>query len=125
MNKLAAMFLVTAAVFAAAPTSPALAGDNSCQGTVLLIDAWTSIADCNFKTRSKVGQQILAVCPGASDCSIDNDMPSDGGPVEDKDGLRVITKMPFRVTNWSTCAMVEFFGRKVARKVPNCTKKEN
>jgi hypothetical protein len=48
--------------------SPAAAGDNNCEGTVLVVDAWTSVDDCNFKTRSKVGQQILAVCPHGTKC---------------------------------------------------------
>jgi hypothetical protein len=84
MKKLAAMLMLAAAMI-----SPAHAADNSCRGTVVVVDAWTWIGDCTFKTESKVGRKILAVCPYDSTCRIID------GPRAGDD--RTITGMPRKI----------------------------
>jgi len=96
-------FLMVAAALAAL-TAPAMAGDNSCLGTivvngdqakivadaakidgVLVQPAWT----CGtFAIASAVGQRILKVCPSGSTCFIDQPLPR-GGDVSKKTSLEI------------------------------------
>jgi hypothetical protein len=64
----------------------------TCSGTVMVMDAWTAIDDCNFRTRSAVGEKILAVCTHGTKCWIENESVSRG-----EDDLRIITKMPRKI----------------------------
>src|SRR5262245_30874292 len=58
---------------------------SSCSGTVMVMDAWTEIGDCNFKTRSKVGQKILSVCEHGTKCWVEIESVK-----PDEDDIRVI-----------------------------------
>ena len=53
--------------------APVHAGDRLCQGKIVVSKEWTTVDEdgCRFKTNSKIGRQILAVCPDGSTCSFD------------------------------------------------------
>jgi hypothetical protein len=107
MKKLFAMLMLTAAM-SSPGAAPALAGDDSCLGTVAAAGEWTTVNNeyvtCRFKTASKVGQRILAVCRVGDECEIMNDLPPNGVVKELKPGeYRTITKMPYRVERAGNC----------------------
>ena len=74
MNRL----MMTAAALALL-TATAHAGSNTCEGTIQIGDEWTTVKSnvgdyspdgCRFKTKSKLGRRILAICPNNSECMI-------------------------------------------------------
>jgi hypothetical protein len=80
MKKLSTL-LVGAALVATSLSSAVHAGSNRCTGAVKIGNEWTTVisdlddyapAGCRFKTASKLGRRILAVCPdGTEQCIID------------------------------------------------------
>ena len=74
--------LLALAIVVVLASIPALAlvGSNECDGIVQVGEEWTTVAGemgdyapngCQFRTASKLGRRILAVCPDGSECQID------------------------------------------------------
>jgi hypothetical protein len=64
----------------------------TCTGRILTVDAWTTIGnDCTFKSRSKLGEKILDICPQGSTCSVT------GAWFRDSEGWLTINKMPDQI----------------------------
>lgn len=95
-------YLVSAAILIASVIA-AHAGDNSCNGTIVVGPKMTKIestftspstgevvnVSCSFLSGSSVGRRILKTCPAGSECSIDLDLGVPTNP---------ITKGVYRVT---------------------------
>jgi hypothetical protein len=101
------IFLAAVAVLAL--TAPAIAGDNSCLGKIIVEGSRASIISpaeklgdfeqpahvCGtFAVDSKVGRQILKICPNGSECFVNQDLPP-GGDVSKKKSLEI--KKPFSI----------------------------
>jgi hypothetical protein len=83
---------ITIAILAGT-AAPAVAGDRSCSGTIEAGKEWTTVDQCRFKTNSKVGRRILAICPNGVECSIDNDLDV----AVSSSGVMTLTKTPYRI----------------------------
>jgi hypothetical protein len=89
MKKLLPLAVV---VVLASITGVAQAGSNECDGVVQVGKEWTTVSGemgdyapngCRFRTASKLGRRILAVCPDGSNCQID--LPLKSWPVPSPD----------------------------------------
>jgi hypothetical protein len=89
--------LMLTAALALVTIAPASAGDWYCLGTVKVEKEWTTIKDtsCRFKTDSKVGRKILAICPNGTECEIQMGILPPAGDVW------TITKTPWRVEKYA------------------------
>jgi hypothetical protein len=100
------LMLAAATALAIAATAPASAGDRSCLGTIKVGKEWTTIeyaalaGGCRFKTDSKVGRKILAICPNGVECEIDNDLST---PAAASNGFMTITKTPYSIERFRKC----------------------
>jgi hypothetical protein len=83
-------------------SAPAHAGDRLCQGKIVVSKEWTTVDEdgCRFKTNSKIGRQILAVCPDGSICSFDSELSTKVDHPMTKPYLKTWSGLPPAAADW-------------------------